>query len=122
MPVVYDEKRSIAEARQLIQMRKGNTKIVRKFLSTKFHHWHYEKEHRLFVDLKDKDPATGMYFYDFSAKVNLTEVIIGAESDITREEVKNVLGELGDGVTVTNARLGFTSFDVVTQQLKRMQK
>ena len=122
MPVTYDEMRSVEEAHQLIHTRKGSTTMMKKFLSTKFHHWHYEKEHRLFVNLKDQDPVTGMYFADFSAQLDLTEVVIGAESDLTREEVKGVLGDLAVGVTVTSARLAFKTFEVVTQQLKRMQK
>jgi len=70
VPVTYDEMRSIEEARQLVDTRKGSAKMMKKFLSTKFHHWHYEKEHRLFVELepKDKDPVTGFWFQDFTAR------------------------------------------------------
>jgi hypothetical protein len=32
-----------------------NEELMLKFLTTKFEHWSYEKEYRLFVDLKEKD-------------------------------------------------------------------
>jgi hypothetical protein len=61
-------------------------------LSTIFTHWQYEREHRLFVGLNDKDG--GHCFYNFNEDVALREIIVGAECDLSRAEVSNAVGDL----------------------------
>jgi hypothetical protein len=87
-------------------------------LTLKFEHWQYEQEHRLFVRLDTKEEESGLYFFDFGASdmVKLREVIVGAQSQISRQEVAEALGDLAPEVVVRKARLAFRSFEVVTQR------
>ena len=87
-------------------------------LTIKFKHWRFEQEHRLFVRLNDKDKETGLYFFDFgsSDQVKLREVIVGARSQISREQVAEVLGDIAPEAVSRKARLAFRTFDVVRQR------
>ena len=87
-------------------------------LTLKFEHWSYEQERRLFVRLEEKDEETGLYFFDFGSTETLTlkEVIIGARSQVSPEQVTEALGELAPSVTAFKARLAFRSFKVVRQR------
>jgi hypothetical protein len=84
-------------------------------VATKFSHWHYENEQRLFVELKDED-ARGLYFCDFSGDLTLREVIVGSASTISRIELKRALGRSISGVTIFKTQLAFQSFRVIRQK------
>jgi DUF2971 family protein len=89
---------------------------MQKVLRTKYIHWRYEKEMRLFTELDERDTKTGLYFADFSPNLVLKEVIIGHSSTITRQEIKLALGDLKRQVAVCKARLAFNSYKVVKQR------
>ena len=93
-----------------------------KVLSTKYKHWEYEQEYRVYVDLLDIDPVTKLHFAEFGPQMVLREVIIGARSTVERAQVAAVLRELEDKVEVRNARLGFKKYEVVTQQDQSLWK
>jgi hypothetical protein len=84
-------------------------------LTTKFSHWRYEGEWRAFLALDDRDPETGLCFADFSENIRLREVIVGAMSTVTRQELAEALGDLAPTVAVVKARLAFQTFKVVRQ-------
>jgi hypothetical protein len=87
---------------------------MRKLLCTKYSHWRYEREERVFVSLEGKCPdRKGRYFEDFSADLKLVRVIAGARSDISRADLVKALGPLVPDVEVFKARLAFQSFRVV---------
>lgn len=113
--VVYDQQRSTQEAQELLTAGTTSEETILKFLTTKYAHWHYEKELRVFPQLDEKDPQKNMYFYKFSDDLKLTEVIVGAESEVTRVQISEALGSLRSSVTVRNARLAFGSYRVTTQ-------
>lgn len=117
MDVNYKEQRSKEEVRELLSGKSTLKKqeMMQKFLSTKYAHWSYEKECRIFINLEEKDESTGLYFQDFSEILRLSEVIVGAESEVTRAQLREALGELSPQVGVRNARLAFKSYRVVTQ-------
>ena len=83
-----------------------------KFLTTKFEHWSYEEEYRLFEDLKEKD-KDGNYYADFSDKLQLKQVIIGAHSDVTRKQIDIALVSYMGDLEIFEARAGFRRFEVV---------
>jgi hypothetical protein len=87
-------------------------------LTIKFEHWRYEQEHRLFVRLSDRDEETGLYFFNFGAdnNVKLREVIVGARSEISPEQVADALGDIAPDVVSCKARLAFRTFEVVRQR------
>lgn len=88
---------------------------VREIIGTKFNHWRYEQEHRLFVQLKEKDESTGHYFFDFNNEVRLREVIVGPLSAISRAEIAEAVGDLRS-VRIFKSRLAFRTFEVVRQR------
>jgi Protein of unknown function (DUF2971) len=113
--VTYDDKRSINEAKKLMKDRTTDPKAVTKMLTTKFAHWHYEDEWRSFLRLNKKDPVSGLYFFNWDANVKLTGVLIGAESEVRRDQVQAVLRELEPQVELQNMRLAFKTFEVCQQ-------
>jgi hypothetical protein len=56
--------------------------FVRKVLFTKFQHWEYEKEVRVWCPLANEE--SGLHFVPFSKDLQLTEVIIGQKSQVSR--------------------------------------
>jgi hypothetical protein len=93
----------------------GAAKAMIKVLSTKYSHWRYEQEMRCFITLNNKE-ETGLYFFSFSGKMSLKEVIVGACSTITRVELNDALGDLGTNVDRRKARLAFGSFTVIEER------
>ncbi len=91
-------------------------KEILKVLSTKYQHWRYENELRLFTRLDDQDPQSKLYFAQFSPQMVLKEVIVGPLSTITRTELLSALGDQAEGVEVYKARLAFKTY-AVTRQL-----
>ena len=87
-------------------------------LFTKFSHWRYEQEYRVFVNL-DED-IDGLYYMDFSDRLALKVVIVGDQSSVTRAEVSSALGDLETDVEAFKARASFKAFDVVKNEDKTM--
>jgi len=87
-----------------------------KVLSTKYSSWRYEREVRCFTKLDDRDRKTGLFFFSFSRRLALKEVIVGHSSTITRVGLGDALGNLASTVSIIKARLAFQSFKVVRQR------
>lgn len=113
--VNYSAKRSTKEAKQLLTTGTLDVEMANKFLTTKFSHWRYEQELRVIKKLEGFDPKKGMYFCKFSDDLKLVEVIIGAESAVTRKQIITAIGEMAATVNLRNARLAFKSYRVTTQ-------
>jgi hypothetical protein len=90
-------------------------KEMLKVLSTKYAHWRYESEMRLFTRLNERDPDTGLYFASFSRRMSLREVIVGPLSALTRDELLDALSTLLRRVEVYKARLAFRTYSVTRQ-------
>jgi hypothetical protein len=120
--VMYKEHRSKEEIGELLFSDSADRReeMMQRFLSTKYAHWSYEKEMRIYTTLEEKDVSTGLYFQYFSESLKLSEVIVGAESEVTRSQIREVLGDLASEVSLRNARLAFTSYRVVTQNDPRL--
>jgi hypothetical protein len=121
-PVTYASKRLKPD---LAAMKTGGAPAqahMLRMLTTKFSHWRYENEHRLFVRLKSKDKKTGFYFFRFSKRVALREVIVGPNSTITGAELGRTLGNMATNVEVYKARLAFRTFRVVRQRSGKLWK
>ncbi|MGA7181403.1 MAG: DUF2971 domain-containing protein [Thiobacillaceae bacterium] len=114
--VRYSRKRLVVETESFSHPRQLDVETAERFLFTKYSHWRYENEVRSFVALEDKDPKKGLYFVNFSDELRLTTIIIGAQSNISRAELQETLGDLSDKVEKFKARLAFRSFRVVRQR------
>lgn len=80
---------------------------------TKFKHWSYEKETRMFGDLGIPDPESGLFFQSFNEMLVLKEVAVGINSDLTRADLSVALGDLNEQVDSYKVRPGFTKFQMV---------
>jgi hypothetical protein len=119
-PVTYSRKRLVIEAESLRNPGLLSFEAVRSLLFTKYSHWRYENEVRCFTTLEDKDPDKDLYFAEFSDKLRLAVVIVGAQSSITRETIRNAIGDLAPNVEAFKARLSFKTFRVVRQKKSKL--
>ena len=83
-------------------------------LATKFSHWGYEDEYRLFVPLRKE--TEGLQYQPFSEQLKLVEVIAGIRSSVTREEIDNILGTKAGSVAVSKVRESYSDFAVVKDE------
>lgn len=80
---------------------------------TKYKHWSYEKEVRLFGDLGIPDPENGLYFQYFGLHLELKEVAVGYKSEVSRHDLDDHLGDLISQVDSYKVRPAFNSFRMV---------
>lgn len=118
--VKYTRTRLVAEAEALVSTRQLDKATMLRFLSTKYAHWRYENEVRGFVTLEDRDNETSLFFNEFSDSLRLVQVIVGAESSVTRSALRDALGDLAPQVDVLKARLAFRTFRVVRQRNEKL--
>jgi Protein of unknown function (DUF2971) len=95
--------------------------LLQKVLVTKFSHWRYEREYRLFSRLEPKcENRDGLYFQNFSDEMRLSEVIVGAACTLSRQGLADALGNEMAHIKVKKARLAFKTFKVVEQREKSL--
>lgn len=94
--------------------------FVNKTLLTKYEHWIYEKERRMFLSLDEGTKENGLYFYSFSKMLELKEVIVGPNCETPINLIKEFIEKTNSTVRVIKARLGFKRFEVVVN--KRYEK
>jgi hypothetical protein len=95
--------------------------LTARFARTKYTHWRYEKEVRCWATLDPDGPD--VQFHYFGTRMRLRHVYIGFQSPITRQMLVDALGDdLSDSVKITNTRLAFRTFRIVTQRDKRLWK
>jgi len=72
--------------------RELNEDSMQKLLFTKFEHWAYEEEYRVYIRLEEQDAASNLYFKNFDNNLVLQEVIVGPMCDTTYNDVISILG------------------------------
>ena len=90
---------------------------IRMLATTKFRHWQYEDEMRVFVALDHSTAQNELYFYSFSSQLALREVIIGARCNVPIKVICDAVRQHASSVMVRKARLAFSSFSV-TEDLR----
>ena len=89
--------------------------LIDQLLYTKFAHWSYEDEYRLFTSKESQD-SDGNYYVGFSDSLRLRKVLVGACSAVTRAEINSALGDLVSHVEAFKVRLAFKNFRIVRQR------
>lgn len=84
---------------------------MRRVLCTKYSHWQYEDEARIFSKLESK--IGDLYFKKFDGDMALAEVQVGFNSAITRAQLAEALGDLSESVNCFKVRPAFGSFQMV---------
>jgi hypothetical protein len=90
--------------------------LVDSLRRTKYSHWNYENEKRVFVRLDECVVEGSLYFRPFSSTLQLRQVILGHLCDYRLRDLRNLVSAFYASVEVTRARLAFKSFRVVTDQ------
>lgn len=116
-PVRYLRSRLAPPSNQVL-----NEAHLDELLLTKFSSWRYESEYRCFCDLKTSVSEGDLFFEKFSDTFRLAEVIVGDRAAITREELRNALGDQSTHVTSFKARAAFGSFTVVRNRKAALWK
>jgi len=88
--------------------------FARSALFTKFDHWAYENEIRIWGLLADEE--NGLHFVPFDEKMRLTEVIIGQRCPLSKNEVISALGVLAADVKIIKARAAYDRFEMVEDE------
>lgn len=88
--------------------------VANQMLFTKYEHWRYEEEFRMWANLEEKSGAH--YFLGFGEHLRLSEVIAGAGCLVSRRKLLEALGPRQSGVTFAKARLAFDAFRVVEDE------
>jgi len=87
-----------------------------KLLTTKSKDWEYEKEWRVFLQLKDRvwneDAGRKLYFADFGSELVLREVILGAASKSSVDDVLKAMKGYADTVRVSRMGLSCDRFQL----------
>lgn len=96
--------------------------IKARLIRTKFEHWQYEQELRLFEDIGGLKPINGLFFKPFSDHLQLREVIIGPLSKVRSHDIRERLDELDRDLAIRTARLSFHTFTVTEQKSRRLRK
>lgn len=119
VPVVYRKGRpTLPDLRQMTS--NARRSAIELTTRTKFLHWEYEAESRVFVKLDAQDEGTGLYFKAFGSDLVLREVILGVRSELTSQKIHSELGP--QDVKITTARLAFKTYSVVAQRNPALQK
>ena len=114
--VLYEDERLLKELGSEANPTKLSKEMQRLLLTTKFKHWQYEQEHRMFVDLKTVRKEAGLYFKNFDNGMRLREVIIGPECAISSKAVRSLLKSIDSNAATFKSRLAFKFFSVVPKE------
>lgn len=116
-PVIYREKLTEPSDELLRREEDQRWQHFKQVISTKYLHWQYENEVRVYVDLRGETPdGEGRHFTNFSDEIALKEVIVGHRSTLTRDDIQAAVGDGAHHVSLCKARLAFKSYSVVPQR------
>jgi len=86
---------------------------VNRLLRTKYIHWKYEEEVRMFVRLEEGALEDGSYFLPFGDSLKLREIVLGPLCPFSVEHIDKFASSVDPSVSVHKARLAFKKFQVV---------
>jgi hypothetical protein len=92
--------------------------FMKKLLFTKFRHWEYEQEYRLYIELDKNEQVNGLYYINFSAELSLRCVIVGYQSEITGTQISQALGNQGENIEIFKATPEFNTFQLARNHLE----
>ena len=113
MPVQYEDERIRDEFEDPANPLKISDALQRLLVRTKFRHWEYEEEYRVFLNLKDTFDDGTHKFVPFDQDIRLREVIAGPRYSLHLRRLRKLTQDRYPGVAVFKARLAFKFFKVV---------
>jgi hypothetical protein len=91
----------------------SDNEIFIRMLLTKFKQWKYEEEYRVVRELEKFEEENGLYFQPFNNDIKLTKIIIGCQSNITRESIIEKLHDADKNVVIIYSKISSKSFEIV---------
>lgn len=85
-------------------------------LCTKFRHWEYEQEIRMYVPLGHALQEGGLHFRSFDQDLRLAEVILGPQCNLSLDAVRELTSARYPNAVTFAARLACKLFEVVPQE------
>lgn len=113
VPVIYAERPSKIRIDSKTNTPVLSEQVMNRLLRTKFADWKYEEEVRLFVELGEHPKESGSYFYSFSDRLVLREIILGPRCEIPLAKLRELVTPFEQPVQVIKSRIAFSSFRVV---------
>ena len=113
--VSYHPERLMLDIEQKLSKNGLSESDVYSLLTSKFEHWRYEDEVRVFKGRSDCTIENEYWFSEFGESMQLTGVIHGPLCQLAEREISTVLPK-GMKLNLTKARLAFQSFSVVQNQ------
>jgi hypothetical protein len=114
--VQYEDERILAQLGDPPNPLNLDISLQRLLLCTKFRHWEYESEQRVFVPLTDAMADGALYFVPFGTEIQLREVILGPLCKRPLDEVQTKTLALYPGISVIKGRLASKFFKVVPDE------
>lgn len=96
---------------QPIKLTHIDANVASKMLFTKYAHWAYEEEIRVWAPLEEK--SGDHYFKAFDEQLLLREVIVGPANPVSKRRIIEVLRSYSRAVTITQARIAYDAFKIV---------
>lgn len=116
MSVGYAPKRLRINPKMDLKGDEIGEKTMQRILTTKFEDWRYEDEIRVFFDLDKRDPKTGLRYKKFGPDLCLKEVIIGPKCHFSTSDMRHVLMQYNDEISVLPSRLAYSTFRVIEKR------
>jgi hypothetical protein len=113
--VNYEPDRISFDFEHVIENQSFSEADLNQLFSTKYKDWSYESEVRLLAPLSNADFDNEMYFERFNNEMELTGIVLGAECEISDEQIASSL-EQGRAINRKVSRLAFGSFAMVNQK------
>ena len=88
--------------------------FLAKLAHTKFAHWSYEDEYRIYCTRKH--PVDGLCYLPFSEELKLKTVIAGYRCALSRADIEEALKTVPGEIDIFKARPAFHSFRMVRQK------
>jgi hypothetical protein len=115
-PISYVPDRQLLRLNPKLPLGGVTEELLFKMLTTKYEHWRYEEEWRVWSNLDEPDPGNGEFYVDFGPSLELREIIIGARCKRSASDFDRVLGKVDQPIEIIKARAAFETFTMVQQQ------
>ena len=102
-----------ASIRNDVEADNEGREFMLKTCSSKFSHWSYEEEYRVFVPLINKQ--NGLYFWDYGDEITLKQVILGLNSSVLRSKMEKLTCSKTE-VEVFKVREDYSEFKMVRDE------
>ncbi len=87
--VTYTRARLKAELDSTVRRSQLDETFALKLLSTKFEHWCYEEELRIFTRLEQPDPVTKLYFRELDEQIQVRKIIAGPRCVVSKKTLQD---------------------------------